>query len=280
MPVDTAKELTRTEYELFRKLVYARSGINLGDQKMQLVRARLGKLLRAGNFKSYREYYEHIKADQTGRQFDGLIDAIATNTTHLFREHQHFQFLARTVKRWVNEGRPARRTFLRIWSAGCSSGEEAYSVAMTMDDLARQYPALQYKILATDISTRMLAHAQAGIFPDDRLANVPPEFKQRYFQRVKRSGAWVLQIRPELRRQVRFARLNLVADRFPFRNRLDLILCRNVMIYFDHPTQEALVARLSRALHSGGYLLIGHSETLHNITHALTYVAPTIYRKP
>lgn len=279
MLVDTVKELTRREYELFRELVYAQSGINLGDQKMQLVRARLGKRLRAGDFKSYREYYEFVKADRTGRELAELIDAISTNTTHLFRENQHFEFLGQAVERWVKASGSKRRIILRIWSAGCSSGEEPYSLAMTMDNAARQHPTLQYKILATDISARMLERARTGIFPIGRLANVPPEFKRRYLQRVKQGGATVMQVQPELGRQIKFARFNLIGERFPFRNGFDVIFCRNVMIYFDRPTQEALVAKFCGVMKRGGHLLVGHSESLNNIAHPFVYVMPTIYKK-
>ncbi len=279
MLIDTIKDLTHKEYELFSKLIYEKVGINLGDQKMQLVRARLGKRIRAGQFKSYREYYEFVKADRSGRELAELIDAISTNTTHLFRENQHFEFLAKTVRDWASEGERKRRTFLRIWSAGCSSGEEPYSLVITMDNLARQYSNLQYKILATDISTKMLERAQTGIFAADRMASVPAEFKRRYFLRVKQGGETLMQIQPELRKQIKFARFNLMDERYPFRNGFNVIFCRNVMIYFDRPTQETLVARFTGVLNSGGYLLIGHSESLNNIKHTLTYVMPTIYRK-
>ena len=280
MLTDTVKELTRREYELFRKLVYVQSGINLGDQKMQLVRARLGKRLRAGGFKSYRDYYEFVKADRTRRELAQLIDAISTNTTYLFRENQHFEFLAGIINRWASESGPRRRILLRVWSAGCSSGEEPYSLAMTMDNLARQNAALHYKILATDISTRVLERARTGIFPAQRLASVPLEFKRRYFRRVRRGGETVVEIRPELVRQIKFARFNLMDERFPFRNRFDVIFCRNVMIYFDRPTQEALVAKFCGVMNRGGYLLIGRSESLNGITHPFVYVMPTIYKKP
>lgn len=280
MWMETIQDLSREEYELIRDLVYAQSGINLGDQKMQLVRARLGKRLRKLNLRSYREYYERVKADPTGGEMTSLIDAISTNTTHLFRENQHFTFLESTVKQWVRGEGGSRRMPLRIWSAGCSSGEEPYSIVMTMDNLARQLPGLQYKILATDISTRMLERAAQGIFSTDRLASVPAEFKQRYFQRIKQDGEIMMQIHPDLRKQITFSRLNLMDDRFPFLHGFDAVFCRNVMIYFDRPTQENLVAKFSRVITAGGYLLIGHSESLNNIRHPLVYVMPTVYRKP
>ena len=279
MFTDSVQELTRREYELFRALIYEQCGINLGQQKMQLVRARLGKRLRAGGFRSYREYYEFVRNDPTRSELVHLIDAISTNTTHLFREGRHFEFLARTVRRWM-EAEPPRPLPIRIWSAGCSSGEEAYSIAMTMDDLLRCCPRLQFKILATDISTRMLERARRGVYPPDRLANVPAEFRRRYFLRIVEDGEPLAQVRPELRRAVRFARLNLVNEPFPFRNGFDVIFCRNVMIYFDRPTQQALVSKFTAALNPGGYLLIGHSESLNNTQHALRYVMPTVYAKP
>lgn len=279
MPINEVKDLTRREYELFRDLVYRQSGINLGEQKMQLVRARLGRRMRSEGFGSYREYYEFVKNDRSGQELTLLIDAISTNTTHLFREHQHLDFLAKTVEHWATEahGRPAP---IRIWSAGCSSGEEPYSIAMTMDDVQRRCTQLRFRILATDISSRMLERARMGIFPPDRLANVPPKFKRRYFFRAKEKGETLMQIRPGLRRLIKFARFNLMDEHFPFRNGLDVIFCRNVMIYFDRPTQETLVAKFARVLNPEGYLVIGHSESLQNISHSLTYVMPTVYKKP
>ena len=246
---------------------------------MQLVRARLGKRMRSGGFKSYREYYEFVKNDRSGDELTRLIDAISTNTTHLFRENQHFDFLAKTVEHWAADAH-RRPVPIRIWSAGCSSGEEPYSIAMTMDDVQRRHTKLQFKILATDISSRMLERARTGVFPPDRLANVPPEFKRRYFLRAKENGENLMQIRPELRKLIRFARFNLMNERFPFRNGLDVIFCRNVMIYFDRPTQETLVAKFARVLNPGGYLLTGHSESLNNISHSLSYVMPTVYKQP
>ena len=278
MLTDDIKELSRKDYALFRELIYRQCGINLGEQKMQLVRARLGKRLRSGGFRSYREYYEFVKNDRSGRELTLLIDAISTNTTHLFREHQHFEFLATTIKRWVAP-EAGRRLPIRVWSAGCSSGEEPYSIAMTLDDLLRHCPRLRFKILATDISTRMLERAQAGVFASERLASVPPEFKRRYFVRVKENGEVPLRIRPELRELVRFARFNLMDAQFPFRNGFDVIFCRNVMIYFDRPTQQQLVAKFAGVLNVGGYLLIGHSESLNTLSHPLSYVMPTLYQK-
>ncbi len=182
MLTETDRELTTREYQLFRDLVYEKSGINLGDQKQQLVRARLGKRLRAGNFRSYRDYYDFVRHDPTGNELCALLDAISTNTTHLFREKQHFDFLARALRERLAQ--PPRRGLgltLRIWSAGCSTGDEPYSIAMTVDDTVGHQR--DWRILATDLSTRVLAQARAGLYETHRLGTVPPMLRQRYVTR-------------------------------------------------------------------------------------------------
>ncbi len=282
-PVHTtseAKDLTQKDYELFRKLVYAKSGINLGDQKMQLVRSRLGKHVRQGGFDSFRAYYHHVEQDPTGEELGKLLDAISTNTTHLFREIKHFNLLAEIINRWTSEKRwQTTHQELRIWSAGCSSGEEPYSLAMTAHDALKAYPSIGLKILATDLSVQMLSRAKVGLFESHRVGTVPPQYKNRYLKKVMQDGTPHFQVVPELRRLISFARFNLMTPTFPFHHGFDVIFCRNVMIYFDRPTQQALVGRYARHLHSGGYLMIGHSESLSNIDHPLAYVEPTVYRK-
>ena len=280
MLIETVRDLTAKEYELFRRLVYEKSGINLGEQKQQLVRARLGKRLRAGKFSSYRAYYEYVKDDATGRELSALLDAISTNTTHLFRERQHFEFLAETVRRWASDcAWRARHDALRIWSAGCSSGEEPYSLAMTVDDVLCTSGGVDWRILATDISTRVLDRARAGTYETHRLGTVAEGYRRRYFVHGPDGDEASVQVRPELRRRITFAHFNLMTERFPFRHGFHLIFCRNVMIYFDRPTQEALVGRFAQQLRPDGYLVIGHSESLNAIQHPLTYVRPTIYQK-
>ena len=280
MLTEELQELSSDEYALFRDLVYRATGISLGPHKQQLVRNRLGQRMRAGGFTSYRAYYEFVRTQDSGHELTCLIDAISTNTTQLFRERQHFAFLAQVVSDWCAGPRP-RPAPLRIWSAGCSSGEEAYSIAMTIEDLRRRLPHLIYKLLATDISTRMLQQAGAGIYSHERLSHVPRAFLRRYFVHPAQDcDAPSMQVIPQLRAAIRFACLNLVRDAFPFENRFDVIFCRNVMIYFDNPTQQRLVANFHRLLNPGGYLLIGHAESLSTIHHDFTYVKPTTYQRP
>jgi chemotaxis protein methyltransferase CheR len=273
------QDLKREEYQLFRELIYEKAGINLGDQKMQLVRARLGKRIRQLNFRSFREYYEHVRHDRSGGELTQFIDAISTNTTHLFREMQHFDFLRDQLCDWAGDRAwcARHRNEIRIWSAACSSGEEPHSIAMLCADALGNTP-VQFRILATDISTRVLRKAKQAVYDPIRLGTVPEPYRKRYFARVDRNSTAV-QLRPELLSRITFARFNLMADRFPFRHNFHFIFCRNVMIYFDRPTQERLVAKLALHILPEGYLLIGHSESLNSINHPLKYVQPTIYQK-
>lgn len=274
------KDLTRKEYEAFRKLVYETSGINLGDEKMQLVRARLGKRLRERGLPSFGAYYKAVLDDPTGEELCSLLDAISTNTTHLFREKNHFDLLQKIIANWVADpARRGRRNALRIWSAGCSSGEEPHSIAMLAHDALKGHPGIELKILASDLSVQMLSRAKVGLYEFHRVGTVPDPLKRRYLKQVPHDGKTALQIVPELRRCITFARFNLMAPTFPFKHGFDVIFCRNVMIYFDRPTQEALVKRFATHLHDGGYLMIGHSESLNGVDHPLTYVEPTVYRK-
>lgn len=274
-----ATDLTREEYELFRKLVYAKSGINLGDAKQQLVRARLGKRIRQGSFGSFREYYDFVEKDPSGEELIALLDAISTNTTHLFREIRHFNLLHSVLDRWMKDRHWLRdHSTLRIWSAACSSGEEPHSLAMVVHD-ALQGGKIQARILATDLSTKVLNRAKVGLYDVHRVGSVPAEYRNRYLRKVMHNGQPMVEIVPELKQMITFSRFNLMTPSFPFRHGFDVIFCRNVMIYFDRPTQQTLVNKLADQLHPGGYLMIGHSESLSGVEHPLDYVEPTIYRK-
>jgi chemotaxis protein methyltransferase CheR len=274
------RDLTAGEYELFRKLIYKKSGIDLGNEKMPLLRSRLGKELRKGGFPSFRAYYEHVVQDETGSELSTLLDAVSTNTTHLFREEDHFSFLKTSIKRWLDDPTwYAENTTLRIWSAGCSSGEEPYSIAMVVHDALKSHPRIKAKILATDLSMQMLRRAKMGQFEAKCIGTVPAAYGKRYLHETPSNRGSVLQVAPELWELITFARFNLMTPMFPFQFGFHVIFCRNVMIYFDRPTQEALVGRYAKHLCPGGYLLIGHSENLNRIEHPLTYVEPTIYRK-
>ena len=278
--VNDPVDLTQADYDRIRRLVYAQSGINLGDKKMQLVRARLGKIIRARGFESFRAYYELVEEDSSGEELRALLDAITTNTTHLFREIRHFNLLRKQLETWLaDRAWRANHSTVRIWSAACSSGEEPHSIAMVALDVLQHHPGAELKILATDLSRRALQRATAGVYETHRVGTIPPELKQQFLRPVSLDGRTVLQLVPHLRQCITFARFNLMTPTFPFKNKFDVIFCRNVMIYFDRPTQQTLVAKLADHLHPGGYLLIGHAESLNAVEHKLAYIEPTVYRK-
>ncbi len=275
-----AKDLTKRDYDYVRKLVYDRSGIDLGDKKMQLVRSRLGKIVRERDVGSFQDYFRLVENDPTGKELGVLLDSITTNTTHLFREIQHFQLLAKLIHKWADDTTwRNQNNALRIWSAGCSSGDEPYSIAMTAHDALARHKGVGLKILATDLSTQMLQQAQRGTFEPIRIGTVPEKFQRRYLKKVSHKGGHAFQVVPEISQAITFSRFNLMTPTFPFKNRFNIIFCRNVMIYFDKKTQTELVNKYAGKLHLGGYLMIGHSESLNKMDHPLTYVKPTIYRK-
>ncbi len=271
-------DLSSREYELIRQLVYAHSGINLGHEKQHLVRARLGKRLRKGGFKSFKDYYEYVLNDKTGEELAMLLDAISTNTTHFFRESRHFELLAATIKERLEQN-GHQPWDIRIWSAACSSGEEPYSIAMTVHHVIKNYSRVNLKLLATDLSVKVLSKAKLGVYEAMRLGTLPKGFSKAYFRRCGGPHSMQVQVAPEIRNLITFSRFNLMQEKFPFRHQFDAIFCRNVMIYFDRPTQEALIARMYTHLKPNGLFLIGHSESLNSLNHPYRYVEPATYRK-
>ena len=273
-----SSELKDIDYERISRLVYEQCGINLHEGKKELVKARLGKRLREGSFKSFGEYYRYVTTDDGTDELISMIDSLSTNLTYFFREESHFQKLRNMIKLMVktsNQGRLSEK--LRIWSAGCSTGEEPYSLAMTVCESVNGLSG-DVKIMATDISTRVLQTADKGIFGKERLKNVPPAILKKYFQMGSGSCEGQFLIKKAIRDMVQFSRFNLM-DTPPPNYRFDIIFCRNVMIYFDKATQEALVRRFHQCLNKGGHLFVGHSESLTGLSHELKYIEPSVYRK-
>jgi chemotaxis protein methyltransferase CheR len=207
-----------------------------------------------------------------------LTDAISTNLTSFFRESQHFNFLAGTVIPDLISRKNGKLSKIRCWSAGCSTGEEPYTISITLLESLRQNPQCDIKILATDISSRVLQRAAQGTYDEERVAPVPQAIKSRYLTSIRQGGQTQYQVNSTLQKSIVFKYLNLM-EPWPFRGPLDFIFCRNVMIYFDKPTQEKLVNRYWDVLDHGGYLFTGHSESLTGIAHKFRYIQPTIYRK-
>jgi len=272
--------ITEAEFKLFQVLVRECTGIAIGDSKRELVCARLGKRLRHYGYRTFQQYHEHLRErDPAGAERQALINAITTNKTEFFRELHHFDVLRGYVTeqraRAAGPGEDVRR--LRLWSAGCSSGEEAYSIAMTV--LAALAPARwDVKILASDIDTDMLSVAQAGLYPEESLRSVPPRLREPYFTRLSIHGRHLVQIAPEVRELVKVRRINLVHEGWPIRTQFDAIFCRNVTIYFDKPGQRGILQRLVHFLRPGGLLFLGHSESLLGLQAGLEHVANSVYR--
>lgn len=272
--------ITHAEYETVRKIVYENSRINLGPSKKELVMARLSKRLRALNLESYGEYLKLLKTPAGNEEMTNLIDSISTNHTYFFREPQHFDFLSQVILPQFCEGdgfRPSR-TF-KVWSAATSSGEEPYTIAIILDDFFSNYKSCTWNILCTDISTRVLQKARDGIFSKDRLGPVRPDWLIRYFDKGIGESDGFFRAKDFIRRSLTFRAQNLLAPSYPFRDTFQVVFCRNVMIYFDRETQEELVNKIYPLIEPGGYLIIGHAESLTNIKHQLKLVKPSIYRK-
>jgi chemotaxis protein methyltransferase CheR len=271
-------ELKESDFQKISRLVYEQCGINLHEGKKELVKARLGKRLREGNFNSFSDYYRHVTTDEGQDELIMMIDSLSTNLTYFFREGAHFDKMRKILPEMLDGKNPERRgNGVQVWSAACSSGEEPYSLAITVREVLGM-KASAVSILATDISTRVLQTAIRGIFPRERMKNVPDQIMRKYFQYG--SGKWTgfYQVKKEIRDMVRFLRFNLM-DPPPSDFLSDIIFCRNVMIYFDKPTQEMLVNRLHQNMHRGGYFFVGHSESLTGLTHPFNYIEPSVYRK-
>ena len=275
-------DLTEDLFNKFRKYIYDHARISLGDNKRELVRARFGKVIRQRRMSGFREYFEWMKDDKSGEALREVMNAIATNLTSFFRENQHFQYLSNTlVPRLANSpaAKMGNKVRLRGWSAGCSTGEEVYTIAITLMESIPNPEAWDIKLLATDIDTEVVAHGQRGLYIKDRLNGVSNGIISRYFNTTNDDkGKPAYQVKDTLRKLVTFRHLNLFTE-WPFKHKFDFIFCRNVMTYFDRPTQEALVNRYFEQLNVGGHLFIGHSESLNGINHRFDYAQPTVYVK-
>lgn len=266
-------DLTAKEFERVSQLVYRMCGINLTEGKEGLVRTRLAKRVQAAGLGGFGEYLDLVEQDLEGEEAVRMLDSISTNKTSFFREVQHFEYLRdRVLPPLLASGRP-----LRIWCAGCSSGEEPYTLSLLLHEMAPDVARRDVRILATDISTRVLAKAKEGVYDTTTLADVPPALVKRHFTREDAAGSRH-RVGLSVRAIVRFARLNLMEE-WPMKGPFDVIFCRNVMIYFDKPTQERLIARYYELLAPRGHLLVGHSESLTSLRHRFHYVQPAVYVK-
>ncbi len=271
------KQLTDSLFQKFSDLVYQKTGIYLKPEKKELLNARLGKRLRALGIDSFGDYYQYVTRDNSGEELVQMIDVVSTNFTSFFRENAHFELLTNRVLPELT-GRAARKKELLFWSAASSSGEEPYTMALVVEDFFEKLAGWRYRIMATDISTKVLAHAKRGVYPADRVTKVPKPYLKRYFQRGVGQSSGYVRLKDDIRQRISFERFNLMHD-FPWHEEIDVIFCRNVMIYFNRETQQTLVNKFYRALAPGGFLFIGHSESISNLQHKFIQIDATAYQK-
>ncbi len=262
-------------FNRFRELVYAKSGITLGPHKAPLVSARVARRMRALSISSHDDYLDLILQDDSGEELIHFLDAISTNVTSFYREPDHFEFLAEALQRWQKEG----QTRFRIWCAAASTGEEPYTLAMTaMETLG---PTLRdFRILATDISTRVLQKCLDGTYLQSKVQGIPPALLSRYFSRYNDDAEICYSANNDLRKIITFKRLNLATPPYPMKGPMDVIFCRNVMIYFDEGLRKSLAQEAKRLLKPGGYFIVGHSESLVGSAREFRVIRPSVYQKP
>lgn len=272
-------QIKNRDFNALCSLVHEVAGIKLTDAKSELVRARLSKRMRSLDIYDLGDYLRYVKEDRTQDELITMLDSLSTNLTSFFRENAHFDFVKDTILPGiVARAEQGGDTSVRVWSAGCSTGEEPYTLALCLLEQLTNLRRYDPKILASDISTRVLETGQKGIYIEDRIRAIPSALLHRYFVKVSEGGRKYYAVKDELKHVVRFRHLNLM-EGWPMKRQFDFIFCRNTMIYFDKPTQNKLVNRFYEQTKSGGYLILGHSESLTGTTHQFKYVKPTIYRK-
>lgn len=274
--------MSNRDFSRLSEVIYHECGIKMSEAKKVMLEARLRRRLRELCMKSFAEYCDYLLSPKgIENELFQMINEVTTNKTDFFREPRHFEYLVNSVLpqllRMTDAG---TRRNLNIWSAGCSTGEEPYTLAMVMSEAVLRYPGLTFMILATDISTKVLEKAVRAVYEMERVETVPQEMKKKYLLRSKNKDSDLVRMSPRLRSLVKFRRLNFMEGDFGMREPMDIIFCRNVIIYFDRQTQAKLINRFCEHLVPGGYLFMGHSETLNGLNVPLVSVGSTIYRKP
>lgn len=269
-------ELKDHEFNLIRDFIKKNFGINLSDEKKSFIYSRLRKVLADGGFETFEAYYKQLINDQSGEMVVHFIDKVTTNHTFFMRESDHFDYFSDTVIPYIEETYVAKKD-VRVWCAASSSGEEPYTLQMILYDHFKNKREWNTDLLATDISASILKKAVSGNYPAQSLEALPPEWKKHYF--IKNADN-TFTVADEIKKRVIYRKFNLMTEQFPFKKPFQAIFCRNVMIYFDMETRENLVNKLYNLTESGGYLFIGHSESLSQLDTRFKYIKPAIYRKP
>lgn len=282
IPGGSGPSLTKQQLARVSEFIGEEVGIQLPSTKRSMVEGRLRKRLRTLDFTAFDEYLDFtLKTPDGEYEKLHLIDVITTNKTDFFHEPEHFQYLVNeALPKLERNRRQAGRTDINIWSAGCSSGEEPYTLAMVLSEAAEITKGLRFNIVATDISQSCLKQGRSGIYTESKVKSVPLAMKKKYVLRSADAKSGIVKMDPEISRLIRFASLNLMTRKFPIQKEMDAVFCRNVMIYFNNKVREELVNRFEKQLVPGGYLFIGHSESLGGMNTRLVQVGPMVYQKP
>ncbi|GAB1484080.1 protein-glutamate O-methyltransferase [Treponema sp.] len=269
--------MTEQEFSRLSSFIERELGIKMPAVKRVMLESRLARRMKLRGIQAYSEYIDFVFSEEGVRtELINMIDAVTTNKTDFFREADHFDYLLNTILPSIT-AQEARN--FRIWSAGCSTGEEPYTLAMVLEEHRRVNPGFTYTILATDISTKVLSKAADAVYEAEKVASLPHEYKKRYMLRSKDRGRDLVRMKKELRDHIDFRRLNFMDEDFGIVDHFDVIFCRNVIIYFDKATQTKLISKFRDRLKEKGILFLGHSETMMGMNLSFKMLAPTVYRK-
>jgi len=279
--VTAVQPISDREFGLFQRLIYGVAGIHLAPHKKALLEARLSKVIRELGLPSFGAYYDHVVKENRSEELVRMLDRVSTNETHFFREPRQFEFLEnRLCAEWNQQADAGQRhKRITVWSAGCSTGEEAYSIAMLLLDHFPLERGWQVDILATDLSTRALSTARAGIWPIAKAQEIPEKYLKRFMLRGTGAQQRNMKAGQEIARLIRFDRLNLNDESYPTTGQFDAIFCRNVLIYFDAHSRAKVIDRLLDRLAPSGYLFVGHAESLSSVTERARHIIPTVYSR-
>lgn len=272
-------QLTEEEFDKLSRFIYKESGIKMPPVKKVMLQSRLQKRLRELNMTNFKDYINYVfNKDGLNGEIIHMLDVVSTNKTDFFREPIHFDFLSNAVLPEFYNTRSGSRT-IKVWSAGCSSGEEPYTLAIVLSNFAESNPGFDYSIIGTDISTQILQKAVNAVYKEERVANIPIDTKRKYFLRSKDRVEPTVKVVSDLRKRVRFGRLNFMEPSYNISDTFDVLFCRNVLIYFDRETQEKVIQKLCEKLKPNGYFFLGHSESIMNMDVPLKQVKPTIFQR-
>jgi chemotaxis protein methyltransferase CheR len=275
--VANVKDITEKEFHQIRDYIKRSVGINLGEEKKSLIYSRLRSTLQEKGFEDFSQYFQYLTSDKTGDALIAFINKVTTNHTFFMREVDHFDYFRDTVLPYIAETFHTQRD-LRLWCAGCSSGEESYTLQMIIQDFFKKQGTEKWntEILATDVSSSVLEKATRGVYANEALENMPGHWRKEYFKKYDDTNSVVVDT---LKKEITYRKFNLMEEKFPFKRLFQVIFCRNVMIYFDNDTRAKLVEKFYQFTEPGGYLFIGHSESLNYTGTAYKYIMPAVYRK-